>query len=218
MTLQWDIEEVSRAIVHVLKEGQKETFLKIISELSSYDISVQYRGLPRKRRVLFLEWLSLDQLVALLKYLSRSEQLRVLKKIGAARSTELLAVLKSDDLAHLLSDLPDKEVNQLIAEMRDEEKRAIRKKMKYPNKSAGRAMTGQYVWVHETYTVEKTINKLKYFRDFADYLNYVYVINDHKELVGVASYRDLLLSESEEAITDVMTTTIVKVHRRDKTE
>lgn len=216
MTLQGDKEEVSRAIVHVLKEGQKETFLKIISELTSYEIAVQYRGLPRKRRILFLEWLSLDQLVALLKYLTRSEQLRVLKKIGAVRSTELLEVLKSDDLAHLLSDLPDKEVNRLIAEMRDEEKKAIRKKMKYPNRSAGRAMTSQYVWIHETYTVEKTINKLKHFRDFADYLNYVYVINDQKELVGVASYRDLLLSEPEEAITDVMTTTIVKVHEKTK--
>ena len=216
MTLQGDKEEVSRAIVHVLKEGQKETFLKIISELNSYEISVHYRGLPRKRRILFLEWLSLDQLVALLKYLTRNEQLRVLKKIGPARSTELLELLKSDDLAHLLSDLPDKEVNRLIAQMRDEEKKAIRKKMKYPKKSAGRAMISQYVWVHETYTVEKTINKLKYFRDFADYLNYVYVINNQKELVGVASYRDLLLSEPEEAITDVMTTTIVKVHEKTK--
>ena len=53
MTLQGGKEEVSRAIVHVLKEGQKETFLKIISELNSYEISMHYRGLPRKRRIFF---------------------------------------------------------------------------------------------------------------------------------------------------------------------
>lgn len=212
MSLNGEKEDVSRAIVHVLKEGQKDTFQKIISELSPYEVSVHYRGLPRKRRILFLEWLSLDQLVTLLRYLTRSEQLRVLQKIGAVRSTELLVGLKSDDLAHLLSDLPEKEINELIAQMREEEKKDIRKKMKYPKRSAGRAMISQYVWVHESYTVEKTINKLKYFRDFADYLNYVYVINDEKELVGVASYRDLLLSEPGEDITDVMTSDIVKVN------
>ncbi|MFS0689447.1 magnesium transporter [Sporosarcina sp. 179-K 8C2 HS] len=216
MTLQGDKEEVSRAIVHVLKEGQKDTFQKIISELTPYEISMHYRGLPRKRRILFLEWLSLDQLVALLRYLTRNEQLRVLKKIGAARSTELLEVLKSDDLAYLLSDLPSKEVDRLIAEMRDEEKKSIRKKMKYPKRSAGRAMISQYVWVHESYTVEKTVHKLKYFKDFADYLNYVYVIDDEKRLIGVASYRDLLLSDPDDTITNIMTTDIVKVHETTK--
>lgn len=216
MTLQGDQEEVSRAIVHVLKEGQKNTFQKIISELSTYDISVHYRDLPRKRRILFLEWLSLDQLVDLLSYLTRNEQLRVLKKIGSVRSTELLKVLKSDDLAYLLSDLSKKEIDRLIAEMRDEEKKDIHKKMKYPKKSAGRAMISQYVWVHESFSVERTISKLKYFKDFADYLNYVYIINNQKQLVGVASYRDLLLSEPGESITDVMTTDIVSVHEDTK--
>lgn len=211
MTLNGDNEKVSHAIVHVLKEGQKETFQKIISELSPYDISLHYRSLPRKRRILFLEWLSLEQLVTLLRYLTRNEQLRVLKKIGAVRSTELLEVLKSDDLAYLLSDLPDKEVNQLIAQMRDEEKKAIRKKMKYPKKSAGRVMISQYVWVHTSYTVRKTIDKLKHFKEFAHYLNYVYVIDDEKKLIGVASYRDLLLCEPENDITEVMTTDIIKV-------
>ena len=136
MTLQGDQEGVSRAIVHVLKEGQKETFQKIISELTPYEISVHYRDLPKKRRILFLEWLSLEQLVALLRYLTRNEQLRVLNKIGAVRSTELLEVLKRDDLAHLLSDLPEKKINRLLAQMRDEEKKDILKKLMFPKKSA----------------------------------------------------------------------------------
>ncbi|WP_339252800.1 magnesium transporter [Sporosarcina sp. FSL W8-0480] len=211
MSVNGGKEEISRAIVHLLKEGQKDTFQKVISELSPYEISTHYRGLPRKRRILFLEWLSLDQLVALLRYLTRNEQLRVLKKIGPIRSRELMELLKSDELTHLLSDLPDKEVNQLIAQLKDEEKKAIRKQMKYPKKSAGRVMISQYVWVHQSYTVRMAIDKLKHFREFADYLNYVYVIDDNKKLVGVASYRDLLLCELDNPIVEVMTKDIIKV-------
>lgn len=212
MSVNGEREDISRAIINLLKEGQKYTFQKVISELTPYDISVHYRSLPRKRRILFLEWLSLDQLVELLRYLTRNEQLLVLKKIGAFRSTELLEVLKSDQLAHLLADLPDKEVDQLISQLRDEEKKAIRKMRKYPKKSAGRVMMSEYVWVHKSYTVQMTIDKLKHFREFANYLNYVYVIDDEKKLIGVASYRDLLLCNPDNPITAVMTADIVKVN------
>ncbi|WP_336823980.1 magnesium transporter [Sporosarcina sp. USHLN248] len=216
MALNGDRENISRAMVHVMKEGQKDTFEKIIAELTPYEVSVQYRGLPKKRRILFLEWLSIDQLVSLLRYVTREEQVRILKKIGPVRSIELLEALKSDELAYLLTDLPDKEVEKLIGEMREEEKKAIRKKMKYPKKTAGRLMISQYVWVHKSYTVKKSVEKLKHFIDFADYLNYVYVIDDEKELIGVASYRDLLLSDPDDRITDVMTSDIVKVHELTK--
>ena len=115
-------------------------------------------------------------------YLTQNEQLRLLNKIGPIRSTELLDLMKSDDLALLLTDLPEKDVEKLIAEMRAEGKRDIRLKMKFPKKVAGRAMINQYVWVHESYTVEKAIDKLKHFKDYADYLNYVYVIDDQKRI------------------------------------
>lgn len=211
-----DKEQVSRAILRTLKEGQKDMFQKILDGLSPYEVSVHYRMLPRKRRTLFLEWMDIKELVALLRYLTRSEQLRLLKKIGPMRSTELLDLMKGDDLALLLSDLPDKEVEKLIAEMRAEGKRDIRKKMKFPKRTAGRAMISQYVWVHESYSVEKAIDKLKHFREYADYLNYVYIIDDEKRLIGVASYRDLLLCDKDSPITSVMATDLYKVRETTK--
>lgn len=209
-------EQILRAIIHTVKEGQPDTFKKIIQELSPYELAMHYRALPKKRKPLFLEWLHIDELVALLENLSKTAQLEVLKIIGPLRATELLDVMKSDDVALLLTDLPEKEVERLIAEMRAEGKKAIRKKMKYPKKSAGRAMIDQYVWVHQSYSVEKTIAKLKHFKKYADFLNYVYVIDDQKRLIGVASYRDLLLCDLPCSIADVMTTDIYKVHELTK--
>lgn len=206
-----DEDQLSRAIMHTLKDGQKSTFEKIIHELSPYEISIHYRNLPQKRRILFLEWLNMDELVLLLRHLSKSEKLRILKKIGHTRSTELLDLMKADDLALLLTDLSEKEVETLIAEMRAEGKREIQLKMKYPKKTAGRAMISQYVWVEASYSVQQAIDKLKKFREYADYLNYLYVIDDDKRLIGVASYHDLLLSDHSSDITSIMSTNIYKV-------
>ncbi|GKV55291.1 magnesium transporter MgtE [Sporosarcina sp. NCCP-2222] len=212
MPVNGNRDEISRALIQLLREGKKDKFKKAIEELPPFEVAAQYRCLPKKRRPLFLEIISTENVVTLLRYLTKNEQLNVLKLIGPKRSYELLDLMKSEDLSYLLSDLPDKEIEHLIAELRQEEKRDIRKMMKYPKRSAGRIMTSRYVWVHESYSVEKTIDKLKNFKEFAHYLNYVYIITDDKKLAGVLSYRDLLLAKPDECVKDIMTSDVMSVH------
>lgn len=206
-----DRDDVSRAIIQLIKDGNLDSLKKAINELKSDEIAAQYRQLPRKRHTLFLEVLEKDKLIKMLHFLTRNEQLRALDLVGPVRSTELLDAMKSENLSFLLSDLPDHKVEKLIAEMRDEEKKNIRQHRKFSKGSAGRIMTTRYVWVHQSYTVEKAIEKLKHYKEFAHYLNYVYIINDEKHLVGVLSYRDLLLSEADLCVTEVMEINISKV-------
>ena len=132
--------------------------------------------------------------------------------VGPIRSKEILDSMKTENLSFLLSDLSDKKVEKLIASMREEEKKIIRQHRKFPKGSAGRIMTKRYVWVDQSYTVEQTIHKLKQFDEYAHQLNYVYIINDDRQLVGVVSYRHLLLSEGQTAVEQIMETSVVKVY------
>ncbi len=204
-------DHIARALIQLLRDGNIESLSKAIDSIEPRELSAQYRRLPRKRIPLFLETIETEKLISMLAFLNKKEQLHVLKVVGPIRSTELLDKMKSEDLSYLLSDLPDKQVEKLITELRQEEKRNIRKRMKYPKDAAGRIMVTNYVWVHQSYSVSKTIDKLKHYKDFAHYLNYVYIINDEKQLIGVISYRDLLLAQPDECIADVMETSIAKV-------
>ncbi|PIC72760.1 magnesium transporter [Sporosarcina sp. P17b] len=211
MPVTRDQDDVSRAIIQLIKDGNLESLKKAIEELKPEEVADQYKRLPRKRHTVYLEVLDKDKLIHMLAFLSKSEQLRVLELVGPIRSTELLDEMKSDDLSYLLSDLPDKQVEKLIAKMRQEEKKNIHKRRKYPKDSAGRIMITRYVWIHQSYSVEKTIEKLKHYEAFAHYLNYVYIINDEKQLIGVLSYRDLLLAEADVCVTEIMETGVAKV-------
>ncbi|PIC64427.1 magnesium transporter [Sporosarcina sp. P13] len=211
MPLTKNKDDISRAMIKLIKDGNLESLKRAINELEPIDIAAQYRRLPRKRHTIFLEVLDTNLLIEMLQFLSRPDQLRVLELVGPTRSTELLDMMKSDDLSDLLSDLPDKKVEKLIAEMRQEEKNNIQHKRKFPKDSAGRIMITRYVWIHQSYTVAKTIEKLKHYEDFAHYLNYVYIINDEKQLVGVLSYRNLLLANTDTCVKDIMETSIAKV-------
>ncbi|WP_153730536.1 magnesium transporter [Sporosarcina obsidiansis] len=204
-------DDISRAIIQLIKDGNLESLKKAIDELEPAEVAAQYRRLSKKRHTIFLEVMNSDKLIQMLGFLTRNEQLRLLEVVGPIRSTELLDKMKSEDLSYLLSDLPDKQVDKLIAEMRQEEKKNIRQQRKYPKGAAGRIMTTRYVWIHQSYSVAKSIEKLKHYEAFAHYLNYVYIIDDDKRLVGVLSYRDLLLAEDDECVQDIMETSIAKV-------
>lgn len=72
-------------------------------------------------------------------------------------------------------------------------------------------MTNRYVWIPQHFTVQDAVVKLKSFAEIAESINYLYVINDQKQLVGVLSYRDLILGEPDEKVQDLMFTRVIAV-------
>ncbi|WP_124069086.1 magnesium transporter [Filibacter tadaridae] len=208
MTVQ-NTSELASALIRVLKEGKQDTFHDIIKDLQPFDVAVQFKELPVKHRPLFLEFLTIKELTELLRHLNQDEQLHVLRVIGPERSTAILGMMKNNDLAFLLTGLPKAQVDELIAEMKQEEMDNIVSIMNYPPKTAGRAMTKRYIWIHSSYTVDRAVSKLKHFANLATYLNYLYVIDDEKKLIGVVSYRDLLLAEPHALIVDIMSCNLI---------
>lgn len=83
--------------------------------------------------------------------------------------------------------------------------------MNYPDETAGRLMTNRFVWIRDYYTTREAVDKLKSFADFAETLSYLYVIDQNRKLVGVVSYRDLLIAEPQDKIRDIMYERVISV-------
>ncbi|MDS9471888.1 magnesium transporter [Sporosarcina pasteurii] len=213
-----DKEGLTRGTIQLLKDGKKDIFRELIEELKPYDQAMLYQNIPTKHKPLFLELLTLLEVTGLLRHLSKDEQLLVLKTLDPKRATDILDLMEVDDLAFLLDDLSLKEIDNLIVKMQLEEMEILRRIMRYPKKTAGRVMTTRYIWVHHSYTVEQAIHKLKSFRNIAAYINYLYVIDDDKKLIGVVSYRDLLLADLNKCIEMFMEKNVVKIDGLTKQE
>lgn len=199
-----DKVQLERAIIRVLNEGKKEKFQEIIQALEKYEIASQYKELPRKRRSLFLEWLTIQNLTDLLRHLSKDEQLSVLERIGPNRSTELLHKMQNNDLAFLLTGLSRSKIDDLIAEMRREEMESILHILDYPPKTAGRVMTNRYIPISPQVSVIEAEQKLKTFENLAHFINYLYVVDEDQRLIGVVTFRDLLLADDHQLISEIM--------------
>ncbi|GHI01328.1 magnesium transporter [Neobacillus kokaensis] len=204
-------DEINLYIIKTLKENKKAEFETVMDELHPYDIAKIYQNLPVKHQARFLLFLKSDVLADLMEELDKDEQLELLNMLGVEKSSNVLNLMDNDDLASLLDELSPKKKESLLSEMNKMESNAVQDIMKYPPETAGRIMTNRFVWIRNYYTVREAVDKLKSFAEFAESLNYLYVIDGGRRLVGVVSYRDLLLADPGEKIDQIMYERVIYV-------
>lgn len=197
-------DQITLYVIKALKENKRKEFEAIVDELQPYDIAQIYEDLPEKHRTRFLFFLNINALADLIQELNSEEQLDVLNRLGIEKSGKVLDMMDNDDLASLLEDLSPEKIESLLSGMKKEESQIVQDIMNYPPETAGRLMTNRFVWIRDYYTVREAVDKLKSFAGLAETINYLYVIDQNRKLVGVVSYRDLLIAELQEKIRDIM--------------
>ncbi|GGB59362.1 magnesium transporter [Fictibacillus barbaricus] len=198
-------------VIKNLKELRKKEFQLLIDELHPYDIANVYKNLPEKHRHKFVTFLTTRQIASLIQELESDLQMEILHKLGIERSSHIMNLMENDDLADLLGNLDVNEIQDFLSSMKADESKSVQSLMQYDRDTAGGIMTNRFVWIPKVYTVRDAVEKLKTFAGFAENIYYLYVIDEEKKLVGVVSYRDLLLAEMHEKIEEIMYSRVISV-------
>ncbi|WAA09257.1 magnesium transporter [Fervidibacillus albus] len=205
-------DQLLLAVVKFIKENKKTELEHLLDELQPYDIAKIYANLPQKFKTRFLFHLNNNTLADVIQEMEDVDlQFEILNKLTVDKKGEVLNLMDNDDLASLLHDLPSEKADSLLKEMKHEESTIVQNIMQYPEETAGRLMTNRFVWIRHYYTVTEAVEKLKNFAEYAETINYLYVVDEARKLVGVVSYRDLLLAESHQKIKDVMYERVISV-------
>lgn len=198
-------------VIKYIKESKRESLQQLLDELHPYDFAQLYRGLPEKHHHKFLTFLTPKQIADLIQELDSEVQIEILHKLGIERSSKIMNLMDNDDLADLLSELSGDKIQEFLEGMKKEESEHVRDLMSYPPETAGGLMTNQFIWIKEHYTVRDAVEKLKEFASFSENIYYLYVINEEKKLVGVVSYRDLLIAHIDDRIENIMFSRVISV-------
>jgi magnesium transporter len=204
-------DQITLNVIKYIKEAKKKDFQAIIDELQPYDLAKLYENLPEKHRTKFLLFLNTHLLADILQELDKHLQLEVINKLGFEKSGKVMDLMDNDDLATLLEDLSEERIEAFLSGMRREESEAVQSLMNYSVETAGRLMTNRFVWIPQHFSVREAVDKLKSFAELAETINYLYVIDDDKRLVGVVSYRDLILGDISSKIKDIMFGRVISV-------
>ncbi|GGD01683.1 magnesium transporter MgtE [Thalassobacillus devorans] len=203
--------ELMLEILDLVKENNQPQLMETLDDIQPYDLRQIYLQLPEKLKTKFLSLVDEVQLVKLIQELEQPDQLKMLNQLSTSKSVAVLNKMDNDDLAYMLDQFPKERVEYYLSRMQDQESMHVQNIMHYPPETAGRLMTNRFVWISKSASVRDTVDKLKTFATIAETINYLYVIDEDKKLVGVVSYRDLILADMNETMEDLISHRVISV-------
>ncbi|MBQ6676363.1 MAG: magnesium transporter [Ruminococcus sp.] len=133
--------------------------------------------------------------------------------INAFSDKELEAVFDDlfiDDTVDIIEEMPANVVSRILKTTDSETRRQINQILKYPKDSAGSIMTTEYVYLTKDMTVSEGLRKIKEVGVVKETVYTLYVTESRK-LIGVLSVLDLLTSDDDERIEEIMDTNVISV-------
>ncbi len=149
--------------------------------------------------------LSKDISADVFSYLEPDRQSVIVQSITDSEIGRLMDDLFLDDAVDFLEEVPANIVRRVLANTDKETRELINRFLKYPENSAGSAMTIEMVELHDRLTVGEAIKNIRRTGVDKETIYTCYVIDDKRHLVGTLPLRRLLLNEEDTLITDIMT-------------
>jgi magnesium transporter len=121
-----------------------------------------------------------------------------------------LRLLAPDDAADLIQESPAEERENLLALLDASAQREIKGLLDYAEDEAGGLMNTRYCRLRADMTVGEAISYLRRdARAREKTVYYAYVLDSEERLLGVVTFRDLIVSSGERLIKDVMRTEVI---------
>jgi magnesium transporter len=199
---------VDQIIEDIQTPGRVRTLL---DELQPYDKARAYIDLPEEYRKPYLLLFDAEEIAEILQEMEEEDQASLIDTMGINQTSNVLNHMSSDDVADLLSNMEQPSVEAILNTMESEEAEKVMELLQYPDDTAGGIMTNDYVWVKSWSTVGEAIEKLRNFAKIVESIYYLYVLNEKKELIGVLSIRDLLITEPHTPVLDIMFERLITV-------
>ena len=185
-----------RSILDVMNEVD---IASLLSTLSDKELALAFRLIPK------------DKAAEVFSNMDTSMQTYLVAMFTEKELKELLDDLYMDDTVDMLEELPANLVKRILATVSASDRSMINQLLNYPEDSAGSIMTTEYVDLREEMTVGQAMAHIKKTGIHKETI-YTCYITERRKLVGIVSAKDLMTTDDDVPIKDLMETEIISVH------
>jgi magnesium transporter len=138
------------------------------------------------------------------RHLQVSHVATLLKEVPLELFKEIVQRLDPQQGAAILATLPHEIRQRFIDHLSEKERRKIQELLAYPENSAGRLMTTEFLAFHPEVKVREAIQKIRSLAHRKALTSYTYVVDSNDRLIGVINMRDLLLVPPDATLESIM--------------
>jgi magnesium transporter len=184
----------------------------VLSGLADQDIARVIPDLaPTDRERLLAHLLSPERASNVFSYLNTELQTEVLDVLDDDDKARIIGELHYDDAAALLDELPDEHTELLMEMLPAEDQRILQTLLTYPEDSAGRLMTPEFIAVRPDWTIGQALEHVREQHEVGETINMVFVTTEHGRLLGTLRLRDLLLGRPGAKVDELAETDVISI-------
>ncbi|OGP14114.1 MAG: magnesium transporter [Deltaproteobacteria bacterium GWA2_55_10] len=190
-------------VKNYLEANREEDIARLLEELHSSDIGRLLMSLEDEEAMRVFKLLSPEQASAVLLEVDERLRKALISSITSEELIEVVHEMETDDAADVISELPVEDAKQVLEGIDRHEAIAVQKLLVYPEDTAGGKMQAELVSVHETATIEETIEEVRKKAEEIENISNVFVVDRDGRLVGSVSLDKLILARPKTRIIEI---------------
>ena len=200
-------EKKYSAVKQLIGQMEEADLAKLFEELENEEDADQFNRLFRL--------LPKETAAEVFSYMEPEIQEKIVRTLTDTELQHILDDLFMDDYVDLVEEMPANVVKRVMQNTTPANRKLINQYLKYPEDSAGSLMTNEYVYFRSGITVAKAFEIIREYGVDKETIYTCYVTSSRKELLGVVTVREMLLTAPETIIDTLMDTNPIHVHTHD---
>ncbi len=183
-----------------------------LQNLHPADLADILEDLKEEDRVSVIENLDEDVAAETIAEADSETQIQIIEDLDTETASDIIEEMDPDEAADLLQDIDQDRAKEILDHMDLDEASDVRKLLEHDEFTAGGIMTTEYISIYEDFTVANAISHIRLVAADVENIYYMYVLDNEDRLKGIISIRDLISSNPNALVSDVMEKDIVSVN------
>jgi magnesium transporter len=181
------------------------------TEMDPADVAEVIEDLPAKDSGILFRLLPRDMAALAFEYLPPHQQSEVVSTLGNEELKNLLNEMAPDDRTRLLEELPAEVTRRVLTTLSPAELKVARELLGYPERSAGRYMTPEFLTIPGNHTAAEALEYVRKHGQGRETLNVLYIIDEKGRLLDDVRLASLVLSKPDTRVTDIHDRQLVSI-------
>jgi magnesium transporter len=195
----------------LIEQGREFDIIKLISTFHPADIADLIDALDEEKKKKFFGLLQVETASDVIMEIDDISRELIVGDISQDKLTQIVDDMESDDATDLISELPQEQAQQILSDIDKEDSEEVQELLQYDEETAGGIMQLELVAVSQGLTVKDAIEQIRSRAHEVEDLHNVFIVDDHKKLVGVLPLRKLILASPDSPIAPIMDAATINV-------
>ena len=196
--------EFVRKVRDALEAGERDAVYDLVEPLHPADIADLFELVNADERGALARAISDQMSPEVFAELNDHVRELIVEDLPAEQVADIAEQLETDDAVAMIEDLDEEDREAVLAEMEPEDRAAIESALAYPEESAGRLMSRDFIAVPEHMSVGDLIDYLRENPSLATEFWEIFIVDARHHPVGTCALSWILRAPRTVALVDVM--------------